>query len=192
MKTFALMITALLFTHAARADLITFDFRNDPDVYGLLDEKASDTAVSLSGVTATFSPSTGDTLNQTTKGFGVNAAASGDDTDAFNIGEYMTVSFSTNVLLTSVTVSSWGDNNEGLICVGETCTNTLTSTGTHTFDDITIESGTLLKFSCSQDSNAGNGWSLDSFVIQTIPEPATVTLLLSSGLSLLVARRFVS
>jgi hypothetical protein len=171
----------------AESAVITFDFRNSPDLYTALDDLAGPVSFTNSGVVATFTASDG-AMNRTTSGFGINAVSGSDDTDAFDIGEWITITFNQAVTITNVTVSSWSAGvDEGQVKIGGSTEYTISATGSHVLDDA-LSMGTVLRI----ESTAGtfsNGWSLDSLSVGVVPEPATFALLGLGGVMAWVLRR---
>jgi hypothetical protein len=177
-----------LLAGSAESDIVTFDFRNNAALYAALDDQAGPVLFTIAGLTATFTASDG-TMNRTTSGFGINSVSLGiDDTDAFDVGEWITISFNKAVTITNVTVSSWNPGfDEGQVKIGASPVFTVFSTGSHVLDD-TVPMGTVLRI----DSTSGtfnNGWSLDSLSVNVVPEPATVTLAVLGGLMTWMLRR---
>ena len=69
-----------------------FDFRDDVDLYSALTGQAGPISFTNNGLVATFSASDG-TMNRTADGFGINASLPFDDTDAFDNGEWIDITF---------------------------------------------------------------------------------------------------
>lgn len=187
-KQIVLIAACCCLSGMAHAVSITFDFRNAVSLYTALDDKAGPVSFTNNGLIAVFTASDG-TMNRTTDGFGINSISLGnDDTDAFDAGEWMTVTFNQSVVITNVKVSSWSAGvDEGQIKIGGTTVYTVTATGNHSLNNI-VPAGTILCIE-STAGNLGNGWSLDSISVDTVPEPATLLLFSMGGLLAWVARR---
>ncbi len=164
-------ITILLFTCSFSAHAALFDFRNDAAVYGPLDNQAGPVTVTVDGIEATFTASSG-VMNQTTSGFGLNSTISGDDTDAMDNGEWIDITFGAAVVLSNVTVSSWSTANgdEATIYVNGVSNGVIASTGEHAFN-INVPLGQQLRIAGTAGS-IGNGWSLDSITVDAVTVPA--------------------
>lgn len=172
----------------SEAAAVTFDFRNAAGLYAALDDKAGSVSFTNNGLTAVFTASDG-TMNRTTDGFGINSVSFGsDDADAFDAGEWISITFDQPVVVTNIKVSSWSTGaDEGQVRIGDSTVYTLNATGNHLLDD-TVPSGAVLRIG-STAGNVGNGWSLDSISVDTVPEPATLLLVCSGGLMVWTARR---
>jgi hypothetical protein len=157
------LLTAML-GGGAHAEVL-FDFRNDAALYGALSGQSGPVTVTNSGVVATFTASDG-TMNRTGSGFGINSVSLGsDDTDAFDIGEWIDITFATAVALSNVTVSSWNAGiDQAVIYVDGVSNSVITSGASHNFD-ISVPTGQVLRIS-STAGNFNNGWSLDSLTVE--------------------------
>jgi hypothetical protein len=176
----------LLIAVNSMAGLINFDLRNDPELYSKLDERSVG-SVTNTGLVATFTASDG-VLNRTASGFGVNGTGT-DDTDALNTGQYIDLSFSRDVVFTSLIVSSWGAGDAGVVQFGPALVSqeSIPGSGEAAFN-IVLPANETLRVKATADSGATNGFSMDGFAV-TVPEPATLGLLgFGSGL-IWMARR---
>lgn len=141
-----------------------FDFRDDVDLYSALTGQAGPISFTNNGLVATFSASDG-AMNRTADGFGINASLPFDDTDAFDNGEWIDITFDMAIALTNVDVSSWSaGSDQATIYVDDAISGTITATGGHAFD-IYVPTGQVLRIS-STGGFAGNGWSLDSITVE--------------------------
>ena len=144
-----------------------FDFRNDVALYTALAGQSGPVSFTNNGMVATFTASDG-TMNRTASGFGLNSTIPGDDTDAFDVGEWIDVTFGSGVTLTTLSVSSWSTANgdEATLYVGGTNSAIITNTGNHALN-ICVAAGEVLRISCSAGT-IGNGWSLEGIAVQNL------------------------
>lgn len=166
---------------------ITFDFFDSAVLYGTLDDQAGPLSYTNSGIVATFTASDG-SMNRTTGGFGLNSSSDSDDTDAFDLGEWLDITFDQAVTFTGLNVSSWNAGmDEASIFVEGRHEGLVTATGDHVFN-IYVEKDEVLRLS-STSGVLGNGWSLNSMDVVAVPEPVTITLLGAGGVVMWVLRR---
>jgi len=172
---------------------VTFDFLGtDAGSLGsALDNQAGSISYTNSGIVATFTASDG-TMNRTGSGdgdFGLNATGT-DDTDAFDKGEWINITFDQTITLTNVNVSSWSTSNgdEATIFVDGVSSGIISSTGDHAFN-ITVTVGDILRIEGTDGAlpSAENGWSLDSMTV--VPEPATMAMFGIGGVIAFLIRR---
>ena len=144
-----------------------FDFRNDAALYAALAGQSGPVSFTNNGMVATFTASDG-AMNRTSGGFGLNSTIPGDDTDAFDVGEWINITFGSSVTLTNVSVSSWSAANgdAATLYVNGTNSAVITNTGNHALS-IRVAGGEVLRISCTAGT-VGNGWSLDSIAVQDI------------------------
>lgn len=136
--------------------------------------------------------SSGSQLNSTASEFGINAAGSGDETALFDTNngqEALWVSFNRTVTIKSITVSSFtgGNVETGAYQVAEGSLVNFTSSGTYTVDAV-LNQGSYFKV-IAVNEGGGNGWSLNSFTVEAVPEPATIAMLSFGGLVAVMIRR---
>lgn len=191
---FSLVISAV--GPMARADLIPFarvgDF-DDP----LIDEKTGG-SITRMGLTATFTANIGE-LNATGTSYGINAPGSTDDSallDTVNgVEEFITITFNQPVTFTQLTLKLFSTGETAKLKVGLNAIQTLTSpsNGTHiyNFPNIDFPLETLLNPGQALviGSGTGNGFSLEGFQVNTVPEPTTLGLSAVAMVGLMLRRR---
>ena len=187
-KAVCIAIIGLGFAVNTFGSLVTFDLLGDFPTYSLLDNQASG-SVTNGGLIATLSASEG-VLNRTAGGFGINGVGT-DDTDALNTGQYIDIKFDQAVTFSNLNVSSWGVSDAGEVQWGAGFNSQESISGTgDTAYYFSVDAGATVRILATADSGATNGFSVDSFTV-AIPEPAVAGLIGLTGLSLLVARRFL-
>ncbi|MDF7799802.1 hypothetical protein P4C99_10015 [Pontiellaceae bacterium B1224] len=171
------------------ADVVQFQLLDDAAIYTVLDDQASGT-VTNGGIRVTLVASSGE-LNRTTSGFGINGPGT-DDSDALNLDQYIDLTFDLTVQFKNVDVSSWGAGSDGEVRLGmdNTFTNqgNISTTGDTAFD-FKVNMGQTVRIYATGETSPTNGFSVDSFSVEAIPEPAVVSLVLLFGSGLLVMRR---
>jgi len=170
----------------SQAATITFDLRNTLNTTAI--EAGS---VTQSGLTLTLTSAQG-SLNQTSSSFGVNHPSSGDATsllDGVNGAETINISFNQDVIITSLTLSSYTHGG------AETASLTIASFSPI---DLVAQAAASDVYNFSSDNLlnmgqtaqlawlSGNGFSFDSITVETIasvvPEPNSILLLGLSGI----------
>ncbi len=188
-KTLLIAMVVAGFTASTFASLIVFDLLGDPSIYSELDNLAS-ASVTNGGLVATLTASEG-VLNRTTDGFGINGIGT-DDTDALNLGQYIDVVFDQAVTFSNLNVSSWGVSDAGEVQLGSAFDSQGSISGTgDTAYNFSVDAGAIVRIRSTAGSSATNGFSVDSFTVEAIPEPAVMGFIGLTGLSLLVTRRFL-
>ena len=186
---YAVWFVGLTCTFNAFAGLVTFDLLGDASVYSLLDNQLSG-SVTNSGLVVTVSASDG-VLNRTSSGFGLNGAGT-DDTDGLNAGQYIDLVFDQDVSFENVNVSSWGASDAGEVQLGPLFDSqgSLAKNDTAFEFDVIKASTHSVRILATADSGATNGFSVNSFTVDTIPEPAVIGLIgLGSGVMMLLHKR---
>ncbi len=177
-KTACIVMVCLGVAASTFGNLITFDLLGDSAIYLLLDDQVSGN-VTNGGLVAMFSTADGE-MNRTGSGFGINAFASGDDTDGLNTGEFIEIVFDQAVTFSSLNISSWGkdfDAGEVQLWTTNTFTSAQSISGTgDTAFSITVNTNQTIRILATADSGVANGFSIDSFTV-AIPEPAVVTFI---------------
>ena len=132
-------------------------------------------------------------LNTTSSSFGVNADVSGDDTDAFESGELMIVSFSSDVHITLLDFNLFDDESESFTVSVDgqdplsIWYSDLSNKSSGFFAaDLTVPAHTEIEFSTQSATPIG----LDGIELEVIPEPAVCALISLAGIVGLIVRRF--
>lgn len=131
-------------------------------------------------------------LNSGANDFGINAAGTGDEPLAFdtvNGMEAMWIAFDRQVTVSSLTVSSFaiGNVETGAYQVAAGNWVEFTESNTYRVDEL-LDEGSFFKIT-TVDQGGGNGWSLDSFAVEAIPEPVTLSFVGLAGIFAIVGRR---
>jgi len=136
--------------------------------------------------------SSGSDLNSTASDFGINAVGTGDSSSLFDTDEgdeAVWISFNQDVTIKSIVVSSFSTGNveTGAYQVANGSIVDFTASDTYTIDTV-LNQGGYFKVTAI-DEGGGNGWSLDSFTVEAVPEPATIAMLGLGGLLTMIIRR---
>lgn len=195
-KAIMVAVFMSLFLNSVYAELFTFDLinKNGASWDGVSSGVYTNTGSGLTLKAAMFaylngSISPGSQLNSTVSEFGINAAGSGDAPSLFdtvNGREAMWVSFDRAVTIKSITVSSFtGGNVETGACqVANGSLVNFTASGSYAIDTA-LAQGSFFK-TIAVNTGGGNGWSLNSFTVEAVPEPLSFSLM---GLGGFIARQ---
>lgn len=195
MKNIAMFSMICFLTMSARADVI-FDFygaRDSPSELGLyLDNETGPLDYTVAEIKATISTDDG-VMNRTNDGFGINGSRSGDTTTALDGSDALDIHFDKQITITELDFRNFGEDEIIAVIIGST-TNSLSY---NHLDSTTFAHAQNLNWNVYANQNVrfivtstGNGIALDAIIVQTIPEPATVSLLIISGIATLALRRF--
>ena len=198
-KAITAVVYLSMFVSSACAELFTFDLlnKNGASWDGVSSGVYTNAGSGMTLKAAMFSYlngsySSGSQLNSTVSEFGINAVGSGDATslfDTINGKEALWVSFDRAVIIKTITVSSFtaGNVETGAYQVAEGSSVRFTANGTYTVDT-SLNQGSFFKVT-AVDVGGGNGWSLNSFVVEAVPEPTTIVMLGFGGLTVCMMRR---
>lgn len=185
----AICLTA---AQTCKADLIDFvlgsSLNGNPSIDGL-----SLGTLTVSGVTATFSASSG-TLNATATNFGVNASPSGDITDQIDAGsadgsESITIWFDQSVIFQSLSLSSYSTGEQALLNIAGANFDLPAMTAGLDFYTFSNNNSVALGQTVVLSHLSGNGFSFESFQVSTVPEPRSVFSLTFSPVFYFFRRR---
>lgn len=173
--------------------VLTFENQNSTIGAGL-DNQTSGSFL-IDGITISVNSASGP-FNATASGFGINQAASGDDTDAFDftemagpgIAENFTISFDQAVILNNFSVSSFGSSDQIEILAGPALLATINTTGTSSLGNFVLPALTNLSINTTAGSY-GNGWSFDSIEVTAVPEPSSFVLFAAGTCASLAYRK---
>lgn len=185
-----LLSFVIVFVAIVASEGAMFSF-NGTDVGSLgeaLDDEQGPVSYTVNGIEATFSTAVGDLMNAGAGDFGIDSGTgSTDDLDAFNVGEWLDITFDVDVTLTEMTVSSFGSGNQGVIYVNGISNGVISTTGSISFD-VDILAGETLRIEGTGQTSETNGWSLDTMTV-AVPEPMAASLIGIGGLLMVVTRK---
>ncbi|MCK4563059.1 MAG: hypothetical protein KAU94_00130 [Verrucomicrobia bacterium] len=196
-RTLVFLVSALAFT--AHAEIFILDFEGDLGTF--LDGKSGDTyTTSQNGTTleitlAAYGTTGIDGFNLTGTGFGINNSESGDDTDAFDDSEYMTLSF--NLAGTFQTLEldrmTGGDGDAGSLEFFDGSTTDFSGSFSDplSIDEAFSKDQIITLRQTVGGSGTTWGFGLEEITVDVVPEPAVVSFIGLTGLGLLIARRFL-
>jgi hypothetical protein len=200
MKKAIIIITFVgMALNGVHAELLTFDLINKNGVPwdGVPSGVYTNAGSGLTLEAAMFaylngSYSSGSQLNSTATAFGINSPTAADDASYFDTNngqEALWVSFDRAVTIKSITVSSFtaGNVETGAYQVANGGLVNFTAGGTYTVN-AALSQGSFFKI-IAVDEGGGNGWSLNSFTVEAVPEPAAAALLGLGGVMAWMLRR---
>lgn len=196
MKRIVVCLFVSLFTLGALAEVFVLDFEGA--VGSFLDDTGGgvysvlQNGVALEVTFAAHGTTGSDLFNLTGSGFGVNNSESGDDTDAFDDLEYMTLSFNLTGDFQTIQLDrlTGGNGDAGQLDFfggsafdfDENTSNPLPVNETFTASQVITLSQT------SGGSGATWGFGVEKMTVDVIPEPATFLLVGIGGLMVWVLR----
>ncbi len=186
-KFTTLVCYSLLFSPHATAIPVDFDLRSS--LIESIDEQENISLVN-EGLVATLTASTG-VLNGTSSSFGINATGAGDATslidDDSGIAEFIQIQFNLAINFVSLSVSSFGSTDAGLLSVNNIPLIEINSSGLNSTGELFIDNGDLLTLAFV----SGNGFSFDSFTVMpvSVNEPDGVILFFLAGVILMFGQK---
>jgi hypothetical protein len=195
-RTLVFLVSTLAFT--AHAELFVLDFEGG--LGSFLDDKSggiyttSQNGVTLEVTLAAYGTAGVDRFNLTGDGFGINNSELGDDTDAFDDSEYMTLSFNLPGIFQTLELDRMtGSNGDAgsLEFFGGSTTNFSGSFS----DPLSIEEAFSKDQIITLRQTVGGsgrpwGFGLEEITVDVVPEPAVAGFIGLTGLGLLIAKRF--
>ena len=130
-------------------------------------------------------------VNTTSSSLGINTDAVSDDTDAFEAGELLYLSFSKQIRIDQIDFNVFDAGELFSVTVGggpalDITYDALANKSSDVFDlSLVVDADTQIALS----AGAGSVIGLDGMDITVIPEPATVGLIGLGGLGLFMARK---
>ncbi len=169
----------------AQADLVIFELGNKLD-NTTIDGMASG-SLTRDGLTATLTANVG-VFSANMSGFGINADGSDDAPSLLDGGsgtsEFITITFDQPVTFTQLTLASFSGSERASLTVGPNPARILdaTTAGTDVYDFTSgdfpignmIDIGQTLVIGYAFGSADDNGFSLEGFHVNTVPEPSSL------------------
>jgi len=136
--------------------------------------------------------SAGSYLNSTSSDFGINADGTTDASSLFDTNEgaeALWVKFNYAVTIKSIVVSDFSSGVEtGAYQVADGSVSQFTDSGEYVINTTLIKDDFFKVIAV--DEGTGNGWRMNSFTVEAVPEPATMSMIgIAGALALLVRRR---
>jgi hypothetical protein len=133
------------------------------------------------------------TINTTTTSLGINLDGSGDDSDAFDDGEVLHLSFSEPVIMNTLDFNLFDAGESFNVQFGTESMYVIS------YDDLANKSSDTFAFNTEVPAytdiqfftTGSDVIGLDGIDVSVIPEPASAALVIIGGLSVLMARRFL-
>jgi len=197
-KQLLLMVCLIATITGARADIIVLEGVDASTVTtgdlidGVADSPLTVNVAEIAGLQLTARSGGADqTINVTTSSLGINADGAGDDTDAFENGELMYLSFSESVRINQMDFNLFdaGESFELQVAGQSALVITYDELDNKSSDvygmNLEIPAGTEIQFA----AGAGSVIGLDGLDIAVIPEPSVISLLSVAGIGVLMIRR---
>lgn len=192
-----IVCTAILCASSmARAEMIPFDLGGALD--GLAIDGAASDSLTVDGLTATLSANIG-VLWATSGNFGINAPGGADAPDLLDAdsgtSEFITITFDKPVTFTQLSLGLFSGTETVDLTLGlnPVVTRTATSAATDVYDFTSgnFPMGNLLApgQSLIVGHGTGNGFSLEGFQVNTVPEPSSLSLALPALIAGLLRRK---
>lgn len=198
MKKWMVIVGMLAVSSATFAEVFILNFEGDIGTF--IDDKTAgiysitQNNVTLEVTLAAYGTAGADEFNLTGDGFGINNSASGDDTDAFDDNEYMTLSFNhagtfQTLELDRMTGSNGDDGSLGF--EGGFITNFTGSITTMAINQSFVAGQLITLSQTTGGSGATWGFGLETMTIDVVPEPLSISLFSIAGVGLFLVRRFL-
>ena len=181
----------LFFVSVSSGAIIEFDMLSGGDI-GPVDDQPQGT-INKDGLEMTLIANDG-VLNGTASSFGINAQLTGDDTDELDAGsgeqEILTLRFDQDIMLVSIDFVSLGGGDSAQLYSSNNGID-MTISSSDSTNPFMI--GTTVLANTDVDLNHLSGvFGIESITVETVPEPAIATLVLSAGFMLFRRRRSLS
>ena len=199
MKKWAFVLVASTLALVVDAEVFVLDFEGD--VGSFLDDAsggvyaATQNGVALEVTFEAYGTTGTDHFNLTGSGFGINNSETGDDTDALDDHEYMTLSFSLpgtfQTLELDRMTGSDGDAGSLGFFGGSTTNFSGSFSAPLSINEAFSKNQIITLRQTAGGSGTTWGFGLEKITVDVVPEPAIIGFIGLTGLGLLVARRFL-